>query len=407
MTREHRGYWQENLCNPPQLLKRTRASKYLFLPFALGLSLEIAADVVVARLEDTCFWKSAPVWIVAAIASCMTVAGSAREIAPHDGPVSILTYDSQGRLFSGGWDGTVRQWDKSMIAPGPAMQVPTGRVAAIAVCAKEGFLLAASSDDWLHRFDIATGKLIGHLEPKKRTGIKSLALSEDCSQMYSGSSDETLRHLSMADGSVVTRDQWLDAGTVRFIIRSPVLPGLFALGTKTGGVMLWSPDSAKTPVLLKRRSSNRVVALAWRADGSQLAAAYADQTIALWDPNTRTLITEIQQAHQDEIKALAFAMGGTMLLSADLGGSVRAHRFGAIASSCDAQDVPASSGLLSLAVHQDGRTVVAGTLLGEIRQWHLPEHVEQLPCVWVGQSSSAEPRRGSRTGAKISPPTVK
>jgi len=342
--------------------------------------------------------------MVVAIAPGLTVTASAREIAPHDGPVSILTYDSQGRLFSGGWDGTVRQWGTTV----STMQVPQGRVTAIAVCAKKGFLVAASSNDWLHRFDLVSGKLIGNLEPKKkRTGIKSLALSEDCSQMYSGSSDEALRHWRVDDGSVATRDKPLDAGTVRFMIRSPVSPDLFALGTKAGGVMLWSPDSEKTPVPLKRAGSNRVVALAWRADGSQLAAAYADQEIALWDPNTRTLIGEIKQIHQDEIKALAFALGGTMLLSADLYGSVLAHRLEAITSSCKVQDIPASSGLLSLAVHPDGRTVVAGTLLGEIRQWRLPEHADQLPCVWVSQSSSAEPRRAGGTGVKRSSPTIK
>lgn len=339
--------------------------------------------------------------IVATITPYMSMAASVPEIAPHDGPVSILIYDSQGRLFSGGWDGTIKQWGKSITSTILAMQVPKGRVTAIAVCAKEGFLVAASSDDWLHRYDIVTGKLVGHLEPKKmRTGIKSLALSEDCSQMYSGSSDEALRHWRVADGSIATRDKPLDAGTVRFIIRSPVFSDLFALGTKAGGVMLWSPDSAKKPVPLKRAGSNRVVALAWRADGSQLAAAYADQVIALWDPNTGTLISEIRQVHQDEIKALAFALGGTMLLSADLGGTVQAHRFDTITSSCKVQDIPASSGLLSLAVHPDGRTVMAGTLLGEIRQWRLPEHAEQFPCVWMSQSPSAEPRRVAAPGRR-------
>ena len=345
--------------------------------------------------------------IVATITPYMSMAASVREIAPHDGPVSILIYDSQGRLFSGGWDGTIKQWGKSITSTVSAVQVPKGRVTAIAVCAKEGFLVAASSDDWLHRYDIVTGNLIGHLELKKRSGIRSLAMSEDCSQMYSGSSDETLRHWRVADGSIASRDQPLDGGTVRFIIRNPVIPGLFALGTKTGGVMLWSPDLSKKPVPLKRAGSNRVVALAWRTDGSRLAAAYADQEIALWDPNTRTLIGEIKQVHQDEIKALAFALGGTMLLSADLDGSVHAHRLDAITSSCKVQDIPASSGLLSLAVHPDGRTVVAGTLLGEIRQWRLPEHAEQLPCVWLSQSSPAELRRAGGTGAKRRSPTIK
>lgn len=147
------------------------------------------------------------------------------------------------------------------------MHVPKGRVTAIAVCAREGFLVAASSDDWLHRFDIVSGKLIGHLEPKKRTGIKSLALSEDCSQMYSGSSDETLRHWRVADGSVATREKSLEAGTVRFMIRSPVYSGPLCARHEDRWSFSWSPDPAKTPVPLKRAGSNRVVALAWRADG--------------------------------------------------------------------------------------------------------------------------------------------
>lgn len=325
-------------------------------------------------------------WKASAIAAVMAMAvNPATAIPPgaqqsHDGPVSILFYDSKRRLFSAGWDGTVRRWHNPPTNADVVMKVPFGRVTAVAVCSDQDYLVAASSDDWLHRFEVVAGARQGSLEPIKQFGIRSMALTRDCTELFVGSSDQTLRHWRISDGKDLARPRMLDAGTLRTIVPSPTDPARLAIGTRRQGVLLWSSGDSKAPVVLKRAGNNRVVSLAWRPDGRQLAAAYADRSIVLWDAITLGQTLELPPAHRDDIKGLAYALDGTLLLSADLLGVVLSHRPGSKDEPCVILRLPEQSGVMSLAVHPDTRTMATGTLLGEVFQWRLMDLLNEARC---------------------------
>lgn len=217
--------------------------------------------------------------------SLQTLAGTAEFRELHDGPAWILTYTPSGRLYSAGWDGTIREWATG-VQSRITMTIHGHRIVAMSFCLDSGFLVAASSDDWLHRFDLQSGKLLGSLKPRRKIGLRALALSEDCSQLYSGASDETVREWRMSDGEQIGKERDMDSGAVRFILRRPTDSRQFAIGTKRGA-MIWTPPPDSTErKLLRQNASNRVVSMVWRRDGRVLAVAYADRAIALWDPDT-------------------------------------------------------------------------------------------------------------------------
>lgn len=307
-------------------------------------------------------------------------AASAELRQVHDGPVSILLYDLNQRLYSAGWDGTIRRWVSPPDRVATMMRVPAGRVTAFAVCDAENYLVAAASDDWLHRFDLSSGARQGSLEPLRPIGIRSLVLTSDCKELLVGSGDQTLRHWRVSDGKDLSRPKMLDAGALRAMLPSPTDSGRIAVGTRKEGVLLWASIDAKAPVALKRSGNNRVVNMAWHPEGHQLAVAYGDRKIVIWDLSDVGKASELSATHGDDIKGIAYALGGRMLISGDLLGVVLAHRPGSTEAPCVLLRLPEQSGVMSLAVRPDGAALAVGTLLGEVAQWNIPDLVARARC---------------------------
>lgn len=360
-----------------------RRSSFWLASKCPALSLKRNAPVSFAR-DTGRIWRAAPralafaVLIGSMISPAVTLALDPQQI--HDGPVSILFYDSKRRLFSAGWDGTVRRWLNPSAKVSTVMKVPVGRVTAVVVCDEEDYIVVASSDDWLHRFEISTGVRQGSLEPTRQIGIRSMALSKECREIVLGSSDQALRRWRIEDGKDVVRPRMLDAGALRPMLPSPTEPGRLAIGTRKVGVLLWSSSDSSAPVVLKRKGNNRVTALVWRPDGRQLAAAYADRSIVLWDAINLGQPVELSAVHRDDIKGLAYALEGTRLLSADLLGVILSHRLGTKEEPCVIMRLPEQSGVMSMAVHPNTRTMAAGTLLGEVFQWRIADLLTEAGC---------------------------
>lgn len=68
--------------------------------------------------------------------------------------------------------------------------------------------------------------------------------------------------------------------------------------------------------------SGGVLALAWRPDGSRLAAGHLDSRLRLWDPESGREVLELQ-GHDGEVSSLAFNHDGSRLVSGDSSGQAR------------------------------------------------------------------------------------
>ena len=193
--------------------------------------------------------------------------------------------DPDGRsLASGGADRMVRIWNTSTGLERRSFQVAASRVNAIAY-SRDGKLLAtASLDGPLGLWDPSTGKpvsiLRGHAEP-----VFELAFSGDGTRLLSAGQQATMKLWDLTSEPGLRLFRMPD----RVEVRHPACTAAAArpLVRWVGGV-------------------------AFRPDGSQLAAAGTEQTVAIWSYSSG-LLEQVLQAPRGAAFALSYSHDGTRL----------------------------------------------------------------------------------------------
>ncbi len=112
--------------------------------------------------------------------------------------------------------------------------------------------------------------------------------------------------------------------------------------------------------------SKIVQALAYSADGGQLAVAGEDGTIAIWDAKAQREISELK-GHADIVHALTWSIDGRKLVSAS------ADRFAIIwdaVSHKPLHRLKHLGGVFAVAISSDGKTVATGGFDKSIRLWN-------------------------------------
>lgn len=89
-----------------------------------------------------------------------------------------------------------------------------------------------------------------------------------------------------------------------------------AVGTGSSAVALWAHADGEWRAAGEFSAhNNRVMALAYRADGAVLATGSADGSLILWNTDDNSALATVETAHRDGVEALAFAPEGTLFAS--------------------------------------------------------------------------------------------
>jgi WD40 repeat protein/predicted Ser/Thr protein kinase len=259
----------------------------------------------------------------------------------HQAPVTCVAFAPDGRLASGGEDGTVRVWD----AGGNEVRSlrPAGRPLRV-LFSGDGRRLAALSGPGrqvLQVWDPATGQE----EFTLRDAGAWVALSPDGRRLAAGTNG----------GAVTVWD--LTTGREAFTLRGPTLPvlgaafspdggclacacgtpgddraavlgveGDGAAGPKRGGPGQAPPRDqkpgevrlydARTGAEVRTLRGHRapVLGVAFSPDGRELASASWDQTVKVWDPTTGKELHTLA-GHADAVRGVAFTPVGGRLLA--------------------------------------------------------------------------------------------
>lgn len=247
-----------------------------------------------------------------------------RALSGHRGLLHTVALSADGQtLASAGRDPAIYIWD---VANGQLCQTLYGHtrdIYRVAFHPNQDWLASASADGTVRLWDWRSGQLLVTLA-SGATMVYAVAFSPDGRTLASAGVGHTIRFWDMTqphhpelvtERKIVQDVSELEIVTVAFSRDGDRL----ACGS-TNLVHLWDQHGGE-PVQLHRHSG-WVMALAFSPDGTTLASASEDRTIALWDVVNGTL-RRVLTGHTEGVYNVVFSPNGATLLSASADGTIK------------------------------------------------------------------------------------
>ena len=236
----------------------------------------------------------------------------------HAGTVYCVAISGDGLLAAtASLDGTVRLWEVATGRQTAILAAHTGRV--FSVCfAPDGQRLATASEDGTARvWHVKSGAEVALFRHPIR--VNAVAFSGDGTLVATASGDSVVRVWNVATG----RESASLKGHTAAIWSVAGFPWgtHFATGSADRTARVWHAENNTSRVFV---CSDRVLSVAFSADGARAVSGSADSEVCLWEMRTGRAAGHIS-LHAGRVNSVAFLPDGSGFAAACDDGTVRMH----------------------------------------------------------------------------------
>ncbi|WP_410583952.1 BTAD domain-containing putative transcriptional regulator [Amycolatopsis sp. lyj-108] len=244
----------------------------------------------------------------AALAQALCKSRIRGTLTGHDGTVTTVDFAADGRLVSGGADGTVRVWPSGEPAPGTVLARELGRVRSVSV-SPDGTRVVATGGDGVVRVLRMDNQAEPVLLRGNENGVSDTVFSLDGRQVLSIGEDGAVRIWPVDGGEPA-----IFPGPRGGLIAAAVSPDRhrFAGSAADGSAWVWEQGGPFRTAQAAGQSP--VETLTFRPDGQAVAGGRADGRDHVWRVADGTRIAEFYR-NRDRVLAVAYSADGQYLLS--------------------------------------------------------------------------------------------
>ncbi len=287
-----------------------------------------------------------------------------QQVWRHEDGVSSVAITPDGQtIVSGGYDGTVRLWNRDGT---PLNQSLTGHediVGSVAIAA-DGQTIVSGGYDGTVRLWNRDGTPLNQPLTGHEGGVRSVAITPDGQTIVSGGEDGTVR-LWNRDGTPLNQPLSGHEGPVNSVAIAADGQTIVSAGSE-GTVRLWNHEGTPLHQPLTGHQG-QVDSVAIAADGQTIVSGGYDGTVRLWNRDG-TLLNQPLIGHELAVLAVAITPDGQTIVSGGEDGTVRLWNRDGIPLN---QPLTGHEGTVSsVAITPDGQTIVSGGFDNTVRLWN-------------------------------------
>lgn len=282
-------------------------------------------------------------------------------------PIRDVALSADGRLLaSAHGDGAVRLWRNGIDAQPVILRGHSDVVNAVDFNAT-GRLLASVDNEGVTRiWDTQTLSEV-HVMFGHSGAVRSVAFNPNVGPagdlLATGGEDRTIRLWNVSTGESVR----VLRGSTASVFALAFSPDGARLVSGSETVRQWDVETGLTLPSFNGHSAGQTVrGVAYSADGTRIASGSTDNTVIIWDADTRRSLHQLNDAATD-VWTVVFSPDGRTLAAGDRGNDIQIWQ---VSNGNRLAEIEDHAGwVLGLAYTPDGATLISGSGDGTVRAW--------------------------------------